>query len=270
MSAFTRKDTSFLGDWWWTVDRWTLAAAALLVLVGVMLIFAASPAVAEGRNYPPYHFVQRHLVFLPFAAAALILTSMLSVRGIRRLAITIFGFAIFLMILTVAIGPETKGAQRWLNFAGISIQPSEFIKPSFAILAGWLFSKAKTDGYTLDRIVAIILFVMVISLLLLQPDFGMTVVVSVVWFTQFFLAGLPVVWVLLFIIAGLIGAIGDTNKSNGVLELGAISYPNYTDLTNPIFTLNMTDLDLANSSTLTVSDVFMDGGTLSGSTLVIA
>jgi cell division protein FtsW len=208
LSAFTRKDTSFLGDWWWTVDRWTLAAAALLVLVGVMLIFAASPAVAEGRNYPPYHYVQRHLVFLPFAAAALILTSMLSVRGIRRLAITIFGFAIFLMILTVAIGPETKGAQRWLNFAGISIQPSEFIKPSFAILAGWLFSKAKTDGYTLDRIVAIILFVMVISLLLLQPDFGMTVVVSVVWFTQFFLAGLPVVWVLLFIIAGLIGAIG--------------------------------------------------------------
>jgi len=139
LSAFTRKDTSFLGDWWWTVDRWTLAAAALLVLVGVMLIFAASPAVAEGRNYPPYHYVQRHVVFLPFAAAALILTSMLSVRGIRRLAITIFGFAIFLMILTIAIGPETKGAQRWLNFAGISIQPSEFIKPSFAILAGWLF-----------------------------------------------------------------------------------------------------------------------------------
>ena len=208
MSAFSRKDTSFLGNWWWTVDRWTMAATVLLILFGVMLIFAASPAVAEGRNFSPYHFVQRHLVFLPFAAATLLLTSMLSVQGIIRFGVTIFVLAIFLMILTLGLGLETKGAQRWLNIAGVSIQPSEFVKPSFAILAAWLFADLKSDNFTLSQVVAITLFILVIGLLLLQPDFGMTVVISVVWFTQFFLAGLPVVWVMFFIIFGLIGAIG--------------------------------------------------------------
>lgn len=208
MSAFSRKDTSFLGNWWWTVDRWTMAAAVLLILVGVMLIFAASPAVAEGRNFSPYHFVQRHLVFLPFAAATLLLTSMLSVQGIIRLGVTIFVLAIFLMLLTLGLGHETKGAQRWLNIAGVSFQPSEFVKPSFAILAGWLFADLKSHNFSLSQVIAITFFILVISLLLLQPDFGMTVVVSVVWFTQFFLAGLPVVWVMFFIILGLTGAIG--------------------------------------------------------------
>ena len=185
-----------------------MAATALLILVGVMLIFAASPAVAEGRNYPPYHFVQRHLVFLPFAAATLLLTSMLSIQGIIRFGVIIFILAIFLMTLTLAIGHETKGAQRWLSIGDISIQPSEFMKPSFAILTGWLFSNLKSDDFSLGQVIAITLFVLVISLLLLQPDFGMTVVVSVVWFTQFFLAGLPVVWVMLFIILGFMVAIG--------------------------------------------------------------
>ena len=185
-----------------------MAAAVLLILVGVMLIFAASPAVAEGRNFSPYHFVQRHLVFLPFAAATLLLTSMLSLQGIIRLGVTIFVLAIFLMLLTLGLGHETKGAQRWLNIAGVSFQPSEFVKPSFAILAGWLFADLKSHNFSLSQVIAITFFILVISLLLLQPDFGMTVVVSVVWFTQFFLAGLPVVWVMFFIILGLTGAIG--------------------------------------------------------------
>ncbi len=208
MSAFTRTDTSILGHWWWTIDRWTMAAVALLILIGMMLTLAASPPVAERLSYTPYHFVQRQLVFLPFAIALLLGTSLMSPRGIRRLAMGLFGIALLLMLATFVFGTEINGARRWISLAGLSLQPSEFIKPAFAVLAAWLFAMPQSDGMSAGRYISIALYALVVGILLLQPDFGMTVVVSAVWFTQFFLAGLPVIWVMLFIVAGLGGAVG--------------------------------------------------------------
>ncbi|MFT5439108.1 MAG: cell division protein FtsW [Alphaproteobacteria bacterium] len=208
MTRFARTDTSILGHWWWTIDRWSMAAVALLFVYGVMLTMAASPPVAERLHFEQFHFVRRQLVFLPLAIVIMFAVSLMTPRGIRRLAVMVFAVSILLMIATLFFGPEIKGARRWINIAGLSLQPSEFIKPSLAVVTAWAFARQHKSGEPVWRNVAIGLYVLVVGLLLLQPDFGMTVVVSAVWFGQFFLAGLPMMWVAGFLILGLLGAGG--------------------------------------------------------------
>ena len=208
MTAFTRTDTSLLGRWWWTIDHWTVAAVALLIGFGIMMTMAASPPVADKLNLDSFHFVRRQLIYLPIAIIILISISLMSPRGILRFAIGLFLLSLILLIATFFIGLEIKGAKRWISLLGVSFQPSEFIKPTFAVVTAWLFAMRGDNGANIGRPAAIVLYGLVISLLLLQPDFGMTVVVSAVWFTQFFLAGLPLVWVAGFIALGITGAVG--------------------------------------------------------------
>ena len=186
MTAFTRTDTSLLGRWWWTIDHWTVAAVALLIGFGIMMTMAASPPVADKLNLDSFHFVRRQLIYLPIAIIILISISLMSPRGILRFAIGLFVLSLILLIATFFIGLEIKGAKRWINILGLSLQPSEFIKPTFAVVTAWLFAMRSDNGEEVGRPAAIVLYGLVVSLLLLQPDFGMTVVVSAVWFTQFF------------------------------------------------------------------------------------
>ena len=208
MGTFTRTDTSLLSRWWWTIDRWTLLAVIAIAALGAILVLAASPPVAERIGLENFHFVRRHFLFLPLGLALMLGTSMLTPRGVRRLALFVFAGALLGMVLVLLFGSEIKGATRWLSVGGMSIQPSEFIKPSFAVVAAWMFSAQKLDDDVPGYAIAIALFVLVVGLLLLQPDFGMTIVVSCVWAVQFFIAGLPIVLVgaiaLLFILGGFV------------------------------------------------------------------
>ncbi len=208
MTAFARTDTSLLGRWWWTVDRWSIAAVGLLVVFGVMLTMAASPPVADRLGLDSYHFVRRQLAYLPIALTLLFAASLLSPRGVRRTAITLFVLGLVLMALTIVFGTEIKGARRWITIGDFSMQPSEFIKPAFAVVAAWLFAQRPEGAGRYARPVAVALFATVVAMLLLQPDFGMAVVVSTVWFAQFFLAGMPLIWVALFVAAAIAGTVG--------------------------------------------------------------
>ena len=207
MSVFDRTDRSVMGRWWWTVDRWTVAAVALLVVFGAMLTMAASPAVADRLGYDSFHFVRRQLAFLPIAVAALIGVSLLSPTGVKRLAAGIFLAGMALVAATLLFGAEINGARRWITFAGLTLQPSEFVKPCFAVVAAWFFAMQGRKGRLVGKACAIALYGIVGGTLLMQPDVGMTVVVSAMWFTQFFLAGLPLAGIAVFIIGGIASAI---------------------------------------------------------------
>lgn len=207
MILLGRTDTSVIGRWWWTVDRWTLAALAALVAVGALLIMAASPAVAERIGADHFHFVRRQFVFLPPALVVIFAVSLLSPKNVRRLACVGFLGAVALMMLTLMTGQEIKGATRWISLAGITVQPSEFVKPTFAVLAAWMFSEQRLSESFPGNMISLGLYLMVACLLLLQPDVGMTLVVSSVWFVEFFLAGLPLVWVLMGMVVGLGGLV---------------------------------------------------------------
>ena len=193
--AFSRADTSVLGIWWWTIDRWMLADVILLMGIGALLVMSASPPVADRINVDSFHFVRRQFVFLGLAAICAFGISLLSIKWVRRLASIMFLGVICLLIITPFVGSEIKGAVRWIHLAGITLQPSEFLKPAFAVVIAWMLSEGRLNPNFPGYIVSCMLLATCIILLMIQPDFGQTVVVTAIWSTQIFLAGLPMVLV---------------------------------------------------------------------------
>lgn len=207
--GFARTDRTIVGQWWWTVDRWMLAAIIALLFLGAILVLAASPAVATRIGMGNFALAQRHFMMLPLAAATIIGASMLSPRQVRRLGVVLFLVFFALTFATLFIGAEIKGATRWISVGPFSLQPSEFLKPCFAIFAAWMFALQKTNAGVPGNFIATAAFLIVVGVLLKQPDLGMTAVVTATWAAQFFIAGLPIFWVLLMVgicIAGLVGA----------------------------------------------------------------
>ena len=207
MVALTRTDTSILGRWWWTVDRWSLFLLIALTGFGLVLTGAASPAVAERLGLDPTHFLFRQALFTPLALGVLVLASMMTPQQVRRLAVIVFLASVALLFLTLLIGTEIKGARRWLTVGGLSLQVSEFVKPAFAVTAAWMFAARRLGEDIPGNAICVALFLVVILLLLAQPDVGQTVIVTAVWFSQWFLAGLPMMWVAVLISLGLCGLV---------------------------------------------------------------
>ena len=195
MSTFSRTDRSQLGQWWWTVDRWTLGAILALIFIGAILVLAASPAVAVRIGLDSFYLVRHHYAMLPVALAIMIGVSVMSPRQVRRMGV--IGFFIFLglTVLTIMFGQEIKGATRWINIGPLNLQPSEFLKPTFAVFAAWMFSLQHSDKRVPGYLISIAAYLVVVGLLMKQPDLGMTTVVTLTWFAQFFIAGLPIIWV---------------------------------------------------------------------------
>ena len=188
--SFSRSSRNILANWWWTVDKWLLAALIFLFGCGLVLSLSASPAVAVRIGAGTYHFVLRHGFYLMISFGVMIFLSMQGLKWTRRLALLGYIAALVLMILTFFFGVEIKGAKRWLNL-GFQIQPSEFLKPTFIVFTAWLF-ETKRRYKNFWGITVSLSFLAVTCLLLgLQPDFGMTVVVVAAWCAQLFLAGCP-------------------------------------------------------------------------------
>lgn len=207
MAGLSRADNSLLGRWWWTVDRWTLAAICALVGVGYVMMLAASPAVAVRIHVARDSFILKQVVFLGIALVVVVVTSLLSPRGIRRVALAGCVIALLLTALTLVSGAEIKGARRWISLAGMSMQPSEFLKPCFAVVAAWLLAEGNRETTRLRRWawpgLAIFIALLIGLLLRSQPDMGMLAVIAGVFFIQLFLNGLN-----LFLTGGLLGLFG--------------------------------------------------------------
>lgn len=203
-----RTNTSVFGRWWWTIDRANLFVILLLIAIGSVLVAAGSPPVAKRLDLPAFYFVHRHHIFLALGTIVIFAVSLLPTIAIRRLAVLGFASSILLMMLVPIIGESTKGAHRWINLLGISIQPSEFMKPCFAVVIGWICSESQRrvnfPGYKL----AISLYLLAVFLLLIQPDLGMTITLTSMWGVQLFLAGLPIFFVILLGVLAIGGGIG--------------------------------------------------------------
>lgn len=190
MIAVPRNDSSLFGRWWWTVDHWTLWAIAALIGFGAVMTLAASPAVADRLGLDPFYFARRQFVVLPAAISVMIAVSILPPAWVRRLAFLLFAAALAAVAATLFVGTEIKGAQRWIGIGGLSLQPSEFLKPAFVVVTAWLLARRSLSGLSPVGPFETGLFAVVIGLLVLQPDIGMVVMVGAVWLGQVFLAGL--------------------------------------------------------------------------------
>src|SRR5580698_4756593 len=183
----SRAERGPVADWFRSIDRWLLGSFGALMVIGLVMALAASPAVAERLNLPTFHFVNRQALLLAPTALLMIVTSFLSPRHVRRAALIVFAVSMALILMALLFGAEVKGSRRWI----MGVQPSEFIKPAFVILAAWAFSEGgRTHGAVPSRILAFLLLPLTIVPLIMQPDFGQTMLVSIVWAALFFLAGL--------------------------------------------------------------------------------
>ncbi len=190
MPTLSRADNSVLGRWWWTVDRWTLGAVGTLIGFGYIMMLAASPAVAERIGSSRDMFILKQVFFLAVAGVIVVAISLLSPRSIRRLAVIGCVIALALTAATLVVGVEIKGARRWIALPGFSMQPSEFLKPCFAIVVAWLLNEGRRTPKFPGRVLAIGIFVMIALLLKAQPDVGMLAVITAVFFAQLYVAGL--------------------------------------------------------------------------------
>ncbi len=201
----TRADKSVLSDWWFTVDRLMFFGLLLLMGAGLVLSFAASPPIAAKYHLEPFYFVRRHAAMLLPAVAIMFAASTLAPKQIRRASLVIFLVGIALMILIMFLGPEVKGAKRWLQLGAFSLQPSEFVKPAFVVLTAWLFNESQKRKDVPGLELAILLYGVFALLLVLQPDFGQTMLVTLVWGALFFMAGINMVWIAVLGLAGIGG-----------------------------------------------------------------
>jgi cell division protein FtsW len=201
----SRAERTFVSDWWWTIDRLLLAALGALMVSGLVFLMAGGPPVAERLGLPTFHFVNRQVVYLLPTMAILVAVSFMSLRHVRRLALLVYVVGVSLCILALEFGPEIKGAHRWIGYGGFGIQPSEFVKPAFVVLSAWAFTEGARRQDMPGSLLALLLLPATIIPLILQPDFGQTVLITVVWCGMFFVAGLHWFWVFGLGGAGVIG-----------------------------------------------------------------
>jgi cell division protein FtsW len=212
----SRLERGPVADWMRSADLWLIVSFGALMVIGLVMALAASPAVAERLNLSTFHFVDRQALMLIPTAALMIATSFLSPRHVRRAGLILFILSLALVLLALMFGAEVKGARRWI----FGLQPSEFIKPAFVVLAAWAFTEGGRPGPTAipAKILSFVLLPLTIVPLMLEPDFGQTMLVAIVWTSLFFLAGLHWFWVVAVGGLGLTGGFAVFKLSSHVHE----------------------------------------------------
>ena len=207
--AFSRNDQSLIARWFWTVDRGLLGAALALMALGVSLSFASSPAaiLADESITDPFHYSWRMMVFAGVGLMVMLTTSLMSPRGVRRIAVLALFGAIVVMAALPFIGDTVKGAARWVNLGPFSLQPSEFAKPGLIVFAAWMFAEAQKGQGVPGVTIAFGFYALTVCLLLIQPDIGQTLLITTTFMAVFFMAGVPFKWMAVLASLGMAGLV---------------------------------------------------------------
>ena len=187
----SRSDRGSLARWWFTIDKLLLSAILLLMASSVIINLAASPPVASRLGLDTFHFFERQLAYMAPAAMILILTSFLDERSTRWVSLAVLGAGLALMALTILVGPEVKGAHRWINIGPLTLQPSELVKPSFVVIAAWLLSEKAKRPDMPGLALASLIFAAILGCLAIQPDFGQAALLSSVFALMLIAYGIP-------------------------------------------------------------------------------
>ncbi len=205
-AAPVRDGEPILPKWWRTVDKWTLSCILMLFGIGILLGLAASPPLAERNGLAPFHYVTRQAFFGGLAIVTMLLTSMMNPQVVRRLALLGFLGAFVALALLPIFGTDFgKGAVRWYSLGFASLQPSEFLKPTFVIAAAWLMAASQEISGPPGRIYSFVLAIAIVLMLAMQPDFGQAALVLFGWGVMWFVGGAPMLLLIglaMLVIAG--------------------------------------------------------------------
>ncbi len=192
-----------LPRWWRTIDKWTMSCILLLFGMGLLLGLASSPPLAAKNGLEPFHYVTRQAIFGGVAMTVMFIVSMMSPTLVRRLAILGFLCAFVALAFLPVFGTDFgKGATRWYSLGFASLQPSEFLKPGFVVMAAWLLAASQQLGGPPGKSYSFVLTMVIVLMLAMQPDFGQAALILFAWGVMYFVAGAPMI--LLIVLAGLV------------------------------------------------------------------
>lgn len=198
-----RAGEPILPKWWRTLDKWSMTCVLILFGIGLLLGLAASPPLASRNGFAPFHYVERQAIFGGAALVAMLLTSMMSPTLVRRLAVLGFIGAFIALAFLPFLGTDFgKGAVRWYSLGFASVQPSEFLKPGFVVVVAWMMSANQQINGPPGTAWSFLLCMLIVGMLVMQPDFGQACLVLFGWGVMYFVAGAPMV--LLLGMAGLV------------------------------------------------------------------
>ena len=204
---FDRRNLNFFKSWWLDIDKINFTIVVILIALGLIFTTTSSPVVAKKIDVDRLFFIKKQLVFACLSLCLVIVISFLQKEQIRFLAILGIGCSIFLLLLVLLVGSKIKGATRWLNFAGFNLQPSEFAKTFFIIFHSYCFARLSIYSAKTQYFCSFFLLVIFVSLLYLQPDFGMIISFVAIWATQLFLYGIPLFVVFSLFILFVLGSV---------------------------------------------------------------
>ncbi|TDK43218.1 putative lipid II flippase FtsW [Antarcticimicrobium luteum] len=198
-----QRGEPILPKWWRTLDKWSMTCVLILSGIGLLLGLAASPPLASRNGFDPFHYVERQAVFGTLALAAMLLTSMMSPVLVRRLAVLGFLGAFAALALLPVLGTDFgKGAVRWYSLGFASVQPSEFMKPVFIVVAAWMLAASQQINGPPGKLWSALLCMTIVGMLVMQPDFGQASLVLFGWGVMYFVAGAP-----MLLMVGMAGAV---------------------------------------------------------------
>ncbi|WP_171096831.1 putative lipid II flippase FtsW [Ruegeria sp. HKCCD7255] len=208
-----QRGEPILPKWWRTIDRWTMTCVLILFAIGLLLGLASSPPLAGRNGFDPFHYVERQAFFGILALIAMLLTSMMSPTLVRRLAVLGFLAAFVALAFLPIFGTDFgKGAVRWYSLGFASLQPSEFLKPGFIVVAAWLLAASQEINGPPGRLWSFALCMAIVGMLVMQPDFGQACLILFGWGVMYFVAGAPML--LLVGMAGIVVLAGMFAYSN--------------------------------------------------------
>ena len=204
----SRSRRTLIGEWWRSVDQVTLSILVCLLGAGLILSMASSPAAAERLDYGnAFYFLYKHMIFVGMGIFGMFIVSLFDAVNARRIAVLTLIGAFCLMLALPFIGYEVKGATRWVRIGPLGLQPSEFAKPAFIVFAAWMFSIRHRDPNVPAVGIVFLTYAALVGLLLAQPDFGQSFLLTLGFAAVFFFAGLSLGWLLIMLGISVLGVL---------------------------------------------------------------
>jgi cell division protein FtsW len=204
---FDRNSLGPITKWWIDIDKINVMIIFAIIVFGLMMTATSSTAIAKRIDVTKFFFLNKQIIFACMALVLLVVISFLDQEYIKFFAIIGLAATILLLIAVLFFGLEAKGAKRWIYLAGFTLQPSEFAKTFFIIVNAYVLQKYHNAKWTLKYGISVSLYLTIVTLLVLQPDIGMTITLTAMWIAQLFIYGIPMAIIFIVAFFGVLGAI---------------------------------------------------------------
>jgi cell division protein FtsW len=193
-------------QWWKNLDKFILSLIITLFLIGLFFSLVSTSLIASDKlETNSYFFFFKHLIFVTIGLLLIFIFSYMDQKILYKSSIYIFCLSFLLLLLVPIIGTEVKGSKRWLDLFFVPrLQPIELVKPFFIITLSLIISYEKLSNYILKFIFSLLLTLIIISLLIIQPDLGQTLLIGFSWAILILISGINLPFLIVILGTGIV------------------------------------------------------------------